>query len=112
MSNFTPLVDHEFEFQGDTVKVRYARLKRTEMLKVLPLFKKLAESEDQQDGVNEILELLIDSIPEYVKEFSGLLDANGNPVTIDVVIADFYFLQLAAQIAMQMIKDSSPQGEA
>ena len=112
MSNFTPLVNHEFKFQGDVVKVTYSRLKRTEMLKVLPLFKKVEDSENQADVVNEILELLIDSIPDYVKAFSGLIDAEGNQVAIDQVVSGFYFLNLAAEIAMQMIRDSSPKGEA
>ncbi len=107
MSNFTPLVEHEFEFQGDVVKTTYSRLKRNDMLKVLPLMKSLKDDSENQEVINEILELLIDSIPGYITTFSGLKDADGNNIEIETVVEEFYFLTLAAQIALQMIKDSS-----
>jgi len=107
MSNFTPLVKQEFEFQGDSIKVTYSRLKRADMLKVLPLMKALEGDDTNQEVINEILELLIETIPSYVKSFSGLTDAEGNDVKIETVVDEFYFLPLAAQIALRMIKDSS-----
>jgi len=107
MSNFTPLVKQEFEFQGDAVKITYSRLKRAEMLKVLPLMTSLKGEDTEQSVVHEILELLIESLPNYVESFSGLTDAEGNDVEIGTVCDEFYFLPLAAQIALQMIKDSS-----
>ena len=108
MSNFTPLVKREFDFQGDTVKVSYSRLKRLDMLKVLPVMQKLGNPENpNQDAVQEILELLIESLPGYVKDFSGLVDSEGQSIEIQAVVDEFYFMPLAAQIAVQMITDSS-----
>jgi len=125
MSNFTPLVEREFEFQGDIIKATYSRLKRNDMLKVLPLMKNLnevqgdvvmvdgmptfpnADIEKQQAVINDVLTALIDSVPNYIKSFSGLKDADDNDVDIETVTTEFYFLNLAAKIALQMIKDSS-----
>ena len=113
MSNFTPLVNQEFEFQGDVIKTSYSRLKRQHMLGVMPAMKSLQEAvtdgdeDKQQEAINEILDKLIDVIPEYMKSFSGLKDSDGNEINIETVVNEFYFLSLAAQIATQIVKDSS-----
>jgi len=125
MSNFTPLVHQEFEFQGDIIKVTYSRLKRVDMLGVIPYMKKLgevqgemvmvddlptfpdADEEAQGEALREILDQLIDVLPDYVTSFKGLKDADGDAVEIKTVINEFYFLSLATQIAVQMISDSS-----
>ena len=110
MSNFTPLVNQEFEFQGDQIKAQYSRLKRSDMLGVLPFMKQLGEESDeekQQKAMNEILERLIDVIPNYMVSFTGLKDTDGKDISIETVVQEFYFVQLAAQIATKMVSDSS-----
>lgn len=111
MSNFTPLVEKEYEFEGDNVKIRFARLKRVHMLRALPAFYEIADKTDDENFLSKAGHLLgdiIDEIPGYVKEFEGLKDANGEPVSIMTVCEDFYFTRLAMQIAMDMVKESAP----
>ena len=114
MSNFTPLVSKTYEFEGDTVRVEFKRLKRKHMLNAIPALKRLQESdgdEAQLEKVNEFVNEIIDVIPEYIEVFDGLLDNQGQPITIETVIDDFYFLKLASQISMDMVKESSPQAQ-
>ncbi len=121
MSSFTPLVDKEYAFEGDEVKVRFSRLKRKHMLSVMPHLAALGGldkdvdltslTSEQASAMNELLNDIIDVVPEYVKEFSGLKDSDGNPVQIGSVVDDFYFLGLATMIAMDMVKESSPVKE-
>lgn len=113
MSNFTPLVEKQYEFEGDNISVKFSRLKRKHMLRALPAMNKLAkaQTEENEDSANEFLNdflnTIIDAIPEYIVEFSGLSDSQNNPVPIQTVVDDFYFLSLAAQISMDMVKEST-----
>lgn len=116
MSNFTPLVNKTYEFDGDTVHVTFARLRRKDMLTVLPVFSKLKDSEENSEewteGINDVLNELADLLPDYVKEFKGLLDSEGNAIEIGTVAVEMYFMKLSAMIAMDLIKESGvPGGE-
>jgi hypothetical protein len=118
MSNFTPLVTKEYEFEGDTVTVTFRRLKRKHMLQALPAMNRLSELDVNETEINNKTELvndfigsIIDAIPEYVETFSGLADSEGNPIGIETVINDFYFLKLATFISMDMVKSSTPKME-
>ena len=116
MSNFTPLVNKEYEFDGDAIKVTFARLKRKHMMSSLPAMSKLANArmnkddpvtDEQQEAINEILNNLADILPQYVQEFSGLTDTNGAPISIETVVEDMYFMRLCAMIAMDVVRESS-----
>jgi len=116
MSNFTPLVEREYEFDGDAIKVTFARLKRKHMMSSLPAMSKLANARmnegdpvtgEQQEAINDILNNLADILPEYVKEFSGLNDVEGNAISINIVVEDMYFMRLCAMIAMDVVRESS-----
>lgn len=111
MSNFTPLVTRTYEFEGDTITVKFSRLKRKHMLNAMPALSNLNAAEDEvakNVALNEFLNDVIDVIPEYVKEFNGLNDSEGNAISIETVIDDFYFLKLAAEMSMDMVKESAP----
>lgn len=131
MSNFTPLVKKEYDFEEDHVTVTFSRLKRQHMLSALPALKKLNEArgdvevvdgEDtypnvdadmQNEAINDMLDAIVDVLPKYVKEFDGLKDKEGNPVRIDTVAGEFYFLKLAVAISMDLMTESSlTQGKA
>ena len=111
MSNFTPLVTQEFEFEGDKIIVVFSRLKRKHMLAAMPAFKRITDAEDneeiKQEAISDVLNIVVDFLPEYVTSFEGLNDAEGNPVTIQMVCEEFYFMHLVAQIAMSMLSTSS-----
>lgn len=113
MSNFTPQVYKEYEFDGDTVKVTFSRLKRKHMLRATPAINKLQSMEDVPDSekfgaMADVLDSIIDAIPEYVHEFEGLTDSQGQPVSIQTVVDDFYFLELASRLAGDMVEASAP----
>lgn len=114
MSNFTPLVSKDYEFEGDSVHVSFSRLKRKHMLNAIPAFKAVADAEEAGDdeakleAMNDFLGGIIDVIPEYVNRFEGLSDTAGNEVSITTVVNEFYFMKLASQICMDIVKESSP----
>jgi hypothetical protein len=116
MSNFTPLVTKEYEFDGDKVTVIFTRLKRKDMLSALPAFKKLNDMDEDDDGaekqevINDVLNGIADVIPDYVKTISGLVDADGDDVPIETVAEEMYFMRLCAQIAMDIMRESTVPG--
>ena len=114
MSNFTPTVSKEYEFDGDTVNVVFSRLLRKDMLTVLPAFLKLnkaeEDSDEYRDGINGILNNLAEVLPNYVSKMEGLNDADGVAITIDQVVNEMYFMQLCAMIVLDLIKESGVPG--
>ena len=114
MSNFTPLVNKTYEFDGDTVNVQFRRLNRKHMLAAMPAFKKLRDAEGSDDNtheaINDLLNDIADLLPEYVTTFEGLNDANNNVVGIETVINEMYFMRLCALIAVDVMRESSVSG--
>ena len=103
MSRFTKTVQYVTEFQGDTVKVTLERLKRKDLLMLAPLMPK-ADSEgkvtvnlDTEDNL-KLLSAVADRLPDYVKSFEGLKDANGEEITIQDVAEEAYFGELLSDI--------------
>ena len=115
MSNFTPLVNKQYEYDGDTIHVTFSRLLRKDMLNVLPAFLRLNKAEEGSDeyaeGINDVLNEIADILPGYVKEFTGLNDTEGNAIDIDTVVNEMYFMRLCSLIALDVIAESGiPQG--
>ena len=114
MSNFTPLVEKEYEFDGDTVKVLFSRMLRKDMLTVLPTFLKLSKAEEGTDEfnllINDVLNTLVDILPGSIKSLEGLTDSKGEPISIETVTSEMYFMQLTVMIAMDLIKESGVPG--
>ena len=113
MSNFTPLVNKQYEFESDTVKVKFKRLKRKAMFKLMPLIQEARASAGEGGDKAKLVEFstemlgsMLDLLPEYVEEIDGLEDAEGNPITIDTVADDTYFIDLAGDIAMDILDAS------
>ena len=105
MSRFTPLVRKEYEFQGDTVKIAFKRLTRRHVLGLMP---KVNAMQDDDGGAaqNEMVNDLIDLLPEYVVEFEGLKDENGEPIKFDTVVAEMYFIELVTDIGLDLMNAS------
>ncbi len=114
MSNFTPLVTKTYDFDGDKVTVIFARLKRKDMLAVLPAYKRLNDADENSaekaEAINDILNGIADSLPGYVKELTGLNDSKGNAITIETVVDEMYFMKLSSLIAADMMAESSIPG--
>ena len=116
MSNFTPLVERTYEFDGDTVAISFSRLNRKDMMNVLPVFQELKDAEEGKaehtEGINNVLNALADLIPTYVKKISGLFDSDGAEISIETIVNEMYFMKLSSMIAMDLIKESGvPEGE-
>lgn len=112
MSNFTPLVSKEYEFGGDKVQVTFARFKRKHMLEMMPFMAQVRTARENDDSqaasvaTNQTLNLTIGVLPEYVKTLTGLKDTEGNEIGIEVVADEMYFIDLAADIAMDILNES------
>lgn len=117
MSNFTPLVKKEYDFENDKVVVTFSRLKRKHMIKATPYLSKLkdfdaeqiVDNSEQSEAANDLFNSIIDSLPDYVKSVEGLNDVEGKPISIKTIAEDFYFMRLAMLISIDMIKESSPK---
>lgn len=131
MSNFTPLVTKKFEFDGDTVTVRFARMKRKHFVKMMPFFMRFKEDatkigspeeggEETEESMQAKLNLidgvfdqLGDKMSEYVRTVEGLRDAAGNEVDVDTMLEDSYFLELQLELITAMLDESlGPMGKA
>ena len=110
MSNFTPLVVKKYDFEGDSITVTFARLKRKHMLELMPLVQKLsAIKEDaalKQAAITDLLNVALDFLPDYVKSIVGLVDSQGAEMDIDVVADEIYFVNLATDIVMDVLNES------
>jgi hypothetical protein len=114
MSNFTPLVTREYEFEGDKISMTFSRLKRKHMLGAMPALKTMRDLQDEsasddrmQTAMGDVLTAIVDHVPDYVTEFKGLTDENGNPISIETVCNEFYFMALSAQICNDVLQAST-----
>ena len=120
MSNFTPLVIQEYEFEADKVSITFSRLKRKDMIEAMPALSRLhsakpddgvdptpVQEKEMSEAINDVLNSIVDVIPGYVSEFTGLNDTEGNPVPIETVCAEFYFMKLAIKIAVGVMEASA-----
>lgn len=113
MSNFTPLVKFSLEFEGDSISMDLRRLKREAILKLSPYLTTNEQGkvtglsfEDQTKFTNVMIEIL----PSYVTNFSGLVDAIGNLISLEDMIQEAYFQSLVSHIVSKLLLISSPDG--
>lgn len=105
MSNFTPLVEKTYEFEGDTVKVRFSRLKRKHTMELIPdMFSE--NSVDQSEVIRKALNFGDVIADEYIHEMSGLKDTEGNSIEAKTVFEEIYFIRLANSILLDLINES------
>lgn len=122
MSNFTPLVEFSTQFDGDTVTMKLGRLKKKHMVRLLPKFLESIDDDNSTESEGgfklnilkmmqdetEIAELAAEFIGEYVHEFKGLKDADGNAISLETVVEQNYFQDLMSSILKELISISSP----
>jgi len=108
MSNFTPSVKCSFEFEGDTVLVTLARLKRKDLVKLAP-YMDAGDAEGNMGGMDAIQLLDFSSalLPEYIKSFSGLRTADGNELTFEQIAGEAYFQSLIADLVQRLFEISN-----
>lgn len=124
MSNFTPLVRKEYDFDGDHVTVVFSRLKRKHVMEFLPEIRQAAQQAgvDIEKGDDDVSAKLQENVgkdmlmklldfgavlaTEYIKELTGLKDSEGNDVAAVTVFDEIYFVPLANSIALDIMTES------
>ena len=132
MSRFLPLVSKTYEFQGDKVAVSFSHLTREQMIKIMPHIPQDGKvSQDDlvkntemvdvtishipQDGKvsqddlvknMEMVDVTISALKQNMKSLTGLLDAEGRPLTWEATIDEAYFTNLYSEIAFDLISES------
>ncbi len=107
MSKYAPLVHFETEFENDVVTMDLDQLSRKTLLSWTPYM-----SEIDEDGkLNEEMTIKLvgeaaEILPEYVQNFSGLKDMDGNAIQIETVIEKIYFIELVSEMVMELIEIS------
>jgi len=117
MSNFMPLVRREYEFEGDTISVSFTRLTRQQMIEISPYLPKDDHGLSEDDNMS-LIGKAIDILKKNVVDFSGLKNANGEPLAFLDIIDDTYFFSLSTDMvkdlmgeSMLSVKKEKPQKE-
>lgn len=97
MSKFTQSVTKTFEFDGDKVTVVAKRIKRKHMMLVAPHSPEPGKNPTQEQNL-AMLDALAGAILEYITEFIGLTDEEGEVLDFSVVVEEAYFHELLAEI--------------
>jgi hypothetical protein len=111
MGNFSPLVKKSYTFQGDNVHVEFARLKRKDMLLLMPLLKKVSTSQavddsEHAEAVSEMINVALDFMPTYIHSLKGLLQSDGEQIDVNTLCSEMYFIDLASDILTDIIEES------
>ena len=113
MSGFTKSVTFKTTFDGDEVVCKMDRLSRKDMAKFAPYIDQTTAGEAGMKFSDHIqmLEFACEVLPSYVKSLHGLKDAGGEPLELDTVLSESYFMQLVADILRELLECSMPHKE-
>lgn len=111
MSNFTPLVHFEIEFDGDTVSMDLRRMQRKDQQKLVPFM----SGDIREDGSrimsfqsqHEMGEAMLDILPDHVSNFAGLTMPDGTAIALETAIEEIYFQELIADILAELMRISN-----
>lgn len=106
MSNFTPMVTEDFDFDGDTVTVTFERMKRKHIVLLSPHMDPSQEGVVSFEDQVQFTEVAVEILPEVVKTLTGLVDSGGNNIALDTVLEETYFTKLVADIMSAVMKNS------
>lgn len=105
MSRFTKKVTFETEFEGDTVSLKLARLKRKDMMTLSPFM-----PDGDQVGSAQTMDLMdvaTNLLPDYVSDWVGPTDEDGNELSLEDVMEEMYFLELISAIVTKLFEASN-----
>jgi len=117
MSGFTARVHFTTEFDGDTVSMQLGRLSTRHIMQMMPHFEDALDSENKPglkfalNSELEVSRVATEFLPEYVYDFSGLKDSDGNAVSLETAISAWYFNQLISSILRKLMEISKPSIE-
>lgn len=98
MSGYVRNTQLETNFQGETVKATLAPLSFGD-------FVRLRGVDTEESAITLLSELL----PKYVKEFGGLVDATGQPISIEEVCGSAYFFALISELGKALLGAATPK---
>jgi hypothetical protein len=99
MSGYVRATKFEVDFYGQKVTGTLSQLSLADLLRIQ------GATSAGDDGLAKIH---AEVLPKYVKELSGVLDADGVPVPIDEVCTTAYFFQLALNIGVKLAEAATP----
>lgn len=102
MGTYTAEKTFNFEFDGDQVNYTI-KSPSVKLMKELAPF--MSRGEDGKMGLVETVDVMInfgDALRDNVTQLSGLTDANGVPINMEVVTSEMFFLRLVMQIITDM----------
>lgn len=99
MSGYVRNTEFSIEFDGQTVKGNLAPLSLPDLLRM--------EAKDVETDV-DAAKVLAEILPTYVKDFTGLTDAAGTPMTIQEVCSTAYFVGLSMDIGRKLVQAAKP----
>lgn len=112
MSNYTRTITRSFTFEKDTITVEMTRLTKA-------AFRRLGEYLEVVDGIptgkisfKNQLDMLLEAselLPAHVVKITGLADAEGQPLGIEDIADQQYFVDLTADIFKELMEASVVQ---
>lgn len=110
MSKYTTTLTKEYNFEDDTVRVKFRRMKRKHMLKLFPDIQEYTAKQEANEPANEILTRLLNEVLEFADEYvvavEGLKDSEGNAITKEIMFEETYFLELTTLISTDLLEAS------
>lgn len=108
MSKFTKTVRRTFEFEDDEVVVVLRRLKRKDMMKLMPYMKGVEDGESigTMDSI-QMLDFSADMLIDYVVSMTGLIDGDGDEMNFSDIAGEAYFMNLISEICMALFEVSN-----
>lgn len=108
MGRFTQAVDEIVTFDGDTVSFTLRRLQNKHMLVLAPVLAALP-GENALARTARLVQAADGILRECVTNWRGPIDASGNALTFDEVLAESYFLSLMDEVLGRLLKVSVMQ---
>lgn len=99
MSGYVRNTEFSIEFDGQTVKGSLLPLTLPDLLRM-----EAKDVSTDQDAAKVLAEIL----PNYVKDFSGLTDAAGVPLTIQEACGIAYFIDLSMGLGRKLVQAARP----
>jgi hypothetical protein len=111
VSKYVPSWVFATEFDGDQLHITLAPLERGDALRIgeIKATVSAADPQEQQRQIGvQFTALWAELLPKYVKSITGLRDANGNAISLEVVGRDTYFSMLVAKIGWELLNKARP----
>jgi hypothetical protein len=99
MSGYVRATKFEVDFYGEKVTGTLSQLTLADLLRI---------QNATGTGDDDLARLHSEVLPKYVKDLSGVFDADGEPVPIDEICTTAYFFQLALSIGVKLAEAATP----